>query len=109
MNVLAIPEVTEYLERLVDILYEKEYFGFEDTSVSYIVELFEDIIKDLPNKRSKPAPEFFKKHGKELEYASFPKNKHTVWYVFFELYEDSGEITYLVKHIENNHTAAQYL
>lgn len=31
MKVVALPEVREYLMELINILYEKEYFGFEET------------------------------------------------------------------------------
>ena len=108
-KVVAVPEVIEYLEKLVDILYEKEYFSFKDTSVSYVVDLFEDIITNLSIRRSKTAPSYFQKYGEDLEYAAFPKNKRTTWYVFFEVYKDGKELIYLVRHIENNHTCAQYL
>jgi len=109
MRVFAIPDVIEYLEELVDILYEKGYFSLEDDSVSYVIDLFEDIITKLPTRSSKPAPPYFQKYGKDLVYAAFPKNKRTTWYVFFEIYKFNEEITYLVKHIENNHTVSKYL
>ena len=108
-KVISVPEVIDYLYELIDILYEKKYFSLEDSSVEYVVELFEDIITNLPKKRSKPAPEHFDKYGKDMEYAAFRKNKHTTWYAFFDVYKDNEEIIYLVRHIENNHTAAQYL
>ena len=72
-KVLAIPEVIDYLNELVDILYEKRYFSFEDTSVEYVVELFEDIITNLPVKPGKPAPKHFDQYGKDMEYAAFKK------------------------------------
>ena len=109
MRVLAVPEVIEYLKELVDILYEKRYFSFEDSSVNYVVDLFEDIITKLPTRLSKPAPKIFQKYSDNLLYTAFPKNKRTTWYVFFEIYKDNEEITYLVQHIENNHTIAQHL
>lgn len=109
MRVLAEPEVIEYLEELVTILYEKGYFGYEEDAQYYVDELIDDIIAYLPIKSSKPAPKHFKKYGKDLKYASFKKNRQTSWYVFFEVYKENTEIFYLIKHIENNHTLAQYL
>jgi hypothetical protein len=108
-KVLADPDVIDYLYELVDILYEKQYFSFEEDSVEYVVELFEDIITNLPKKRRKPAPKHLKKYGENLEYAAFKKNKRTTWYTFFDIYKDNEEIVYLVRLIENNHTVAQYL
>jgi hypothetical protein len=109
MKVLATPEVIEYLENLITILFEKEYFGFEEFAQKYVNELIYDIRTNLPKRPSKPAPKHFEKYGEELQYASFKKNKRTTWYVFFEIYEENDEIIYLLCHIENNHTAAQFL
>jgi len=36
MKVIVIPEVYDFLENLVIILYEKEYFGFEDAARKYV-------------------------------------------------------------------------
>jgi len=109
MKVIALPEVRQYLKVLSHILYNNGYFGFLDSSEKYVTELFNDIVNTLPERLSKPAPEYFNKYGTGMEYASFKKNKRTTWYVFFETYEDNGEIIYLVRYIANNHTVAQYL
>ncbi|MCL2041335.1 MAG: hypothetical protein FWG84_04765 [Bacteroidales bacterium] len=109
MNVIILPRVLEYLDSLVFILFEKEYFGFLETSINYIDELIDDIQTTLPTRLHKPAPAYFDRYGKEMEYAGFRKNKHTTWYVFFETYEKNEEVFYLVRYIANNHTVAQYL
>jgi len=41
MKVLAKPEVIDYLEELISILYEKEYFGYEEFAISYVDDLKE--------------------------------------------------------------------
>ena len=109
MNVVAIPEVRAYFNVLAKILYENEYFGFEESARRYVVELFNDIKKNLPTKLHKPAPEYFEKYGKKMHYAVFKKSKNTHWYVFFNKYDDRGEIIYLIRYIANNHTVAKYL
>ena len=109
MKVLAIPEVIDYLEELTTLLYEKEYFGFVEFAHNYVDELINDIKTNLPTKLKKPAPKRFQKYGTDLKYASFKKNRQTTWYVFFEVYRENEEAIYVIKHIENNHTAAQYL
>ncbi len=110
MNVYAIPEVIEDLENLIDILFEKGYFGFEDKSVNYVVSLFEDIKNNLPKKLKKPAPEYFSdRYGKGLYYVTFKKNNRTQWYVFFRMYRMDEELYYQVRYITNNHTAAHHL
>jgi len=109
MKVIAIPEVVRYIENLIPVLYEKGYFGFRETAKKYVDELYNDILTTLPERLHKPAPAYFDKYGKDMEYATFKKNKRTTWFVFFEIYEDNGEIFYLVRYIANNHTVAQYL
>ena len=108
-KVETIPEVKEYLNNLVTILYEKKYFGFEDFAIDYVDELLNDILTTLPLRPSKPAPKRFNRYGEDMEYASFRKNRQTTWYVFFETYEDNEEITYLVRYISNNHVIAKHL
>jgi len=110
MQVILLPEVLEYLEDLAVLLYEKEYFSFEETASNYVLELYDDVVINLPAKSKKPAPKYFtKQYGKDLYYATFHKSKRTQWYVFFTTYQVDDEIYYQIRHIENNHTAAQYL
>ena len=109
MNVIFLPEVFEYLESLIPILYKKGYFSFEEDAVGYVEELIDDIQTNLPMKRHRLAPHDFEIYGKNMEYAGFPKNKRTTWYVFFTTYLENGEEIYLVRYIANNHTVAQYL
>ncbi|MCL2328203.1 MAG: hypothetical protein FWC39_06770 [Bacteroidetes bacterium] len=109
MQVILLPEVLEYLEDLTIILYEKEYFSFGETSSKYVIELYDDITANLPTKLHKPAPRYFYKYGKNMEYAVFRKNKNTSWYVFFTKYKKNEETIYLIRYIGNNYTIAQYL
>ena len=109
MNIYIIPEVKEYLNNHVAILYEKEYFGFEDAAIKYVDEQLDDIIANLPTKQHKPAPKHFNKYGKGMYYARFRKNRQTTWYAFFSKYMEKKETFYVIRYIANNHTVAQYL
>jgi hypothetical protein len=110
MNVYTTSDVKQYLNDLVTILYEKKYFGFEYYAHLYVDELLDDILKNLPTRQHKRAPERYAKYGEDLHYASFVKNKRTTWYVFFTKYQDeNANPIYLVRYIANNHTVAQYL
>ena len=109
MQVILLPDVLEYFDNLVTILYEREYFGFEETALEYVTELYDDIITTLPTRPCKPAPAYFDKYGKGMQYAIFSKNKRTQWYAFFRKYRKEGELYYQVRYIANNHTVAQYL
>ena len=88
---------------------KRDIFSFEDTALNYVLELYDDIILTLPSRPHKPAPNYFDRYEKNMKYASFPKNKHTTWYVFFTTYWQNGEEIYLIRFIANNHTIAQYL
>lgn len=109
MRIIALPEVEEYLTDLINILYEKKYFSFEENAIKYVQDLIEDIRANLPNKIKKPAPAYFERYGHNMSYAVFRKNKLTQWYVFFTIYRDQDEIVYLIRYVANNHTIAQYL
>lgn len=56
MKVLFLPEVRQYFQELEDVLFEKEYFGFEEFAVQYVRELILDIEKTLPVRVGKNAP-----------------------------------------------------
>jgi histone deacetylase complex regulatory component SIN3 len=109
MKVIALRSVIDYLNNLVLLLYENGYFGFKESAKKYVIDLFTEIKTNLPTMLHKPAPKYFDKYGKNMEYAVFRKNKHTSWYVFFRIYNKDGEDIYQVRYIANNHTIAQYL
>jgi len=109
MSVVILPEVLDYLDDLVVVLYKKEYFGFLETSSDYVKELLKDVKANLPTMQHKPAPKYFDKYGKGMYYASFRKNKQTIWYAFFRIYIKNRENIYQIRYIANNHTIAQYL
>jgi len=109
MSVFFLPEVREHFDFLADLLFQEEYFMFEENARQYVKELFDDIEENLPGRWKKPAPKHFEKYGKGMYYSGFRKNRKTTWYAFFTKYDENGETVYLVRHIENNHTAAHFL
>ena len=109
MKVIVTPKVYEYLENLVNILYENEYFGHKDSARQYVDDLYNNIIMNLSICLKKPAPTYFDKYGKNMEYAVFKRNKQTHWYIFFRVYRKNGEDIYQIRYIGNNHAIAQYL
>lgn len=78
MKVLFLPEIRQYFNELTDILFEKEYFAFEDTAVKYVRELISDIESSLPKKPYRVAPVYFNRYGKRMRYAVFTKSRTTV-------------------------------
>ena len=109
MNVLFAKEVRDYLRDLEEILLEKEYFSFPESAFMYVQELIFDIQETLPLRPKHNAPAYFDRYGKEMYYCTFPKNKHTTWYVFFSIYQTDTERVFLIKYISNNHVTGQFL
>ena len=109
MKVLFLPEVSQQFIDLVSILYDKGYMSFLDQALAYSESLFREIQSSLPLKVHRKAPSWFNRFGKDMDYAVFPKNDHTTWYVFFNVYEIGGESVYLVRYMSNNHVIAHHL
>lgn len=109
MRVTFLPEVLDYFNGLTTILYEKEYFGFEESALAYVDELINDIESSLHARVKKTAPPYFNKYGKGMQYATFRKNKTTQWFVFFSIYESDAELIYLIRHITNNHVDSHHM
>ena len=109
IKVLHTPEVQDFYYELENILFEKGYFSYKETSNKYVADLLNGIKTNLPNVRHRRAPKCYAKYGKDLHYASFKKNKRTTWYAFFTKYEENGDTIYLVRYIGTNHTEAHHL
>jgi len=83
MQVILLPKVLEYLGELAVILYEKGYLGFEETASKYVMELYDDIIMNLPIHLHRPAPDYFDKYGKKYGVCRFQeKQAHAMARVF---------------------------
>lgn len=88
-----------FLRELVDVLYDKEYFGFKDSAKEYVEKIANDIEVLINVKRHRKTPRQLAKYG--AYYAAFKGSKRTMWYVFFDKFED----LYYIEYITNNHTA----
>ncbi len=107
MSVIVLPEVQEYLDALVPLLYEKGYFSYEEGAKRYVYGMLDNIRMALPSCLHRPAPRRF---GKGMLFATFRKNRSTTWYAFFTRHKGAdGEMVYIVRHIANNHTVAKYM
>jgi hypothetical protein len=109
MSVLAVPAIHDYLEELVVVLYEKGYFGYEEHAIDYVNDVINFINTQLTASVHREAPKHYERYGKKLKFATYRRNRHTHWYIFFNKYKTKGEIIYMVRYIGNNHTEAQYL
>ena len=84
------------LDDLIDILIEDDYFSFLENAISYLIEIY-DFIYTIPTQRKKATHR--NRYGNW--YSAFKINKHTTWYISFNV---EGE-EYNITHITNNHTA----
>lgn len=63
VKIEILPEVTDFLNELVEILFYKEYFGFEDTAQFYVQKIYDFIENDLINFPKKSTPKKLKNLG----------------------------------------------
>ena len=97
-------EIEEFLDELGNLLFEKGYFSFYEDAEVYIdkiTQYAEQYIGILPGKN---APQHFNCYGSDLKYITYRANKATLWYIFYQQLEN----VFIVRHITNNHVAAQY-
>jgi len=91
---------------LVDILYQKEYFGFLDDVKKYVSEIEQYFKTEIPNLHrlglNKEVTSYFEKYRESLFVATYRRKKNrTTWYAFYEVFD---ERYFKVVHIANNHT-----
>lgn len=91
-------EVELFLVNLVDILYSKNYFGFNSDAKLYVEEIVFYVMNYDFQVNVYNAPENFKKFGKK--FIKYKANNNTSWYIFF----DQKGNRFLVNHIINNHS-----
>lgn len=61
MKVLYQKIAEDYLFDLIEILYQKEYFGFYESAETYVDELIDEILTSIDNLPQKTAPPYFQK------------------------------------------------
>lgn len=102
--ILLQQNVTDFLEDLILILFEKEYFGFEENAQLYVKNIYDFIEFELVHFPYKTTPKEINTFG--ANYAFYKANSRTTWYIFFE----KSDNRYLVTYITNNHSEIiQYL
>ena len=91
---------------LIDVLYQKEYFGFLDDAKDYVSEIERYFKTEIPKLHSlglsKKAMPYFRKYGESLYFAAYKRAQtRTTWYAFYEIFATNY---FKVVHITNNHT-----
>lgn len=91
-------KVQVFLEELVDILFEKEYFGFKKDAKEYVWEIVQYVDNHDFETGVRNTTDSLQKYGKF--YLKYKANNRTTWYIFF----DRKNNRFLVNHILNNHS-----
>ena len=103
-EIVYAEDVEQFLDELLFILFQKGYFGFPDSAKSYVDKLLDYVKQNIGILPGRDAPQYFSRYAKNMKYIIYRANKSTEWYVF---YQQHGTI-FLIRHITNNHVAAQY-
>lgn len=97
IKIIFTPNVIDYLDELVRILYKKEYFGYLETAEEYVSKIYDAIPDIIKLNIHKPTPKSL--HYLGSNYIFYKANQRTTWYVFFE----KKNHDYLITGIINNH------
>lgn len=89
--------VVEFLQKLIQTLFENDYFGFEQSAQDYVSKLYDFIEFELVKASPRSTPQNLTRFGSW--YVFYKANNRTTWYIFFE----SLGSKYLITHITNNH------
>lgn len=87
------------IEELIEVLFLKNYFGFESDCQNYGDRIYDFVVKNISSiPVSKNSPQELQKYGKK--YLRYEDNNQIYWYIFL----DQKDTRFLVKHILNNHS-----
>jgi len=92
------PEVEDYFNELVFILFKEDYFSYLENAIIYkdkILNFIENNISTFPSRKT---PKKLQSFG--TNYIFYKSNQRTTWYVFFE----KSENNYLITNIINSHS-----
>jgi len=98
INIIYESNVENYLNDLVHILFEEEYFGFMDSSIIFkdkIIDFIEDNIVSFPSRKTPVSLQYLGSN-----YIFYKSTQRTSWYVFFDVSSNN----YLITSILNNNS-----
>jgi hypothetical protein len=96
--------VIQYLDDLIFVLYNNEYFGFIDSSEIFIDKLINFIYENIEIFPSKKTPIQIQYLG--TNYIFYKSTQRTTWYIFFEQKNKNFVITNI---INNNSEEVKFL
>lgn len=93
-KIIISRRVIIYLDKLVQTLYLKDYFGFLESAQDYVGRIYDYINNNLKTSRHYKTPNRLEYLGRF--YIFYKANKRTTWYVFFEKKRNQYLITYIL-------------
>jgi hypothetical protein len=99
MQIIIEPQVKEKLNALVRTLLQEGYYATEAAAYAYAQAII-DFIFTLPRRTARKTKD--KRHGEF--YATYKANRHTTWYVTFDVQDD----IYLVRNVLNRRLSKVY-
>ena len=91
-------EFHQSIEELVEILFLKNYFGFEADCQNYGDRIYDFVVTNINLPISKNSPHKFQHYGKK--FIRYKANNQTFWYIFF----DQKNNRFIGNYILNNHS-----
>lgn len=91
-------DVEFYLAKLIDTLYEQNYFGFKEDAKSYVQEIILFVMNNDFKFNVTKTPKKLEKFGSK--FLKYKANNQTTWYIFF----DERDHQFLINHMMNNHS-----
>ena len=103
-DVIIQLEVIYFLDRLIEQLYQFDYFSYKENATYYIFKIYDFIENDIHTFPHKQTPKKLSYLGSN--YIFYKSNARTTWYIFFEKFEENCVVTGIL----NNHCEeAQFL
>lgn len=84
-------EVVEYLDHLLFILYENQYFSHKSSAKIYVLGIYEFIEININTFPHKITPSELKHFG--THYLFYKPNNRTTWFIIFERVKDGYPIS----------------
>lgn len=76
------PEVENYINELILILYNDNYFSYLENAIAYKDKIIDFIEVNISSFPSKPTP--LELYNLGSNYIFYKSNPRTTWYIFFE-------------------------
>ncbi|MDW8849891.1 hypothetical protein SD960_07295 [Flavobacterium sp. MMLR14_040] len=94
IEVIFAPNVILYLDDLVNVLYKREYFGFNESAEEYVSDIYDAVPERIKKTLHNKTPASIQYLG--LNYVFYKVNARTTWYIFFEKRDQNYFITTII-------------